>query len=155
MPNILKTFALPLVLCGLALTSTAAAQEWGVRFDKHTRHGHFSVGVGSRGVDSHGRSSYGRSRHVHGPNCMTGGNYRTVREQVWVPGRTRQVWVPAQYDYYTDRFGCAQRRMVRPGHYDYVQEPGCYEWRERRVWVPAGYSCGRAVTSSRAITRRW
>jgi hypothetical protein len=45
--------------------------------------------------------------------------------------------------------------MVRPGHYDYVQEPGCYEWRERQVWVPAGYSCGRAVTSSRAITRRW
>ncbi len=152
-----KLLALGMALFSLAPAADAAPGDWGIRVGKRTSRGGVSVHAGSRGygVDmTRGRSSRSRG-HVHGSCCnYTPGHYEDRCEQVWVPGCTEKIWVPAQIEVTYDHCGHRVERVVRPGYWDYIQQPGRYEMRQRRVWVPASYQCGGGGITSYRTSRR-
>ena len=65
------------------------------------------------------------------------GHYETRLIRVWVPGYTREEYVPPVYETRTDRCGNCYRVLVREGYVRRIEVPGYYEVREERVWVPA------------------
>lgn len=64
------------------------------------------------------------------------GHYRTVVEQVWVPGCIERRFVPPVYR--TDYNACGQpvQVMVQAGHWVNVRTPGFHRNVSRQVWVP-------------------
>ncbi len=68
------------------------------------------------------------------------GHYRITQERVFIPGYTRQVYVPARYENRCGLFGIQYRRKVSPAHYRSYREPGRYEIRTRKVWIPGSYT---------------
>jgi hypothetical protein len=50
----------------------------------------------------------------------------TPCNQVWVPARSYQVWIPAQYGY-EYRHGCRVRVLLCQGYYEWQTIPGHYE----------------------------
>lgn len=121
------------------LAAPAAAQrrtEWQIGVGQKTDHGHIGVTFGNRGVQV--SAGYGdRHRHpVYCPPPQPAGHWETRVERVWVPGPTRQVWVPPVYETRYDHCGRRYQVEVRCGYWDTIQEQGCWENRETRVWVP-------------------
>lgn len=128
----------------VAAAAPTAAQGFGVSFQRHGRHGDVSIGFETgrrhggydRGYErgyghghGHGRGPVGCNDRVWVPGC-----YETVAQQVWVPGRVRQVWCEAVYDTCYDACGRPYRRCVSQGYWKTIQEPGCYETRYVQVW---------------------
>ncbi len=64
------------------------------------------------------------------------GHYETVLERHWMPGATRQEWLPARHEWRRDRCGRPLLVLVEPGRWITVTEPGRFETRERREWIP-------------------
>lgn len=132
------------VLCGavtvlLLATSAVSAQGIGVSFGKHGKNRHVNIGIGIPiGGGHHG--------HVHTSSCQryVPGHYEMVREQAWVPGVARHVWVHPTYRTEYDHCGRAYQVQVTNGYYETVSDPGRYEWVERKVWVHEQWSrtCG-------------
>jgi hypothetical protein len=64
------------------------------------------------------------------------GRYETTCERVWIPGATRQEWLPARHEWRVDRCGRKQLVLVEPGRWITISEPGRFETRERCEWIP-------------------
>ncbi len=128
----LARLALPalLALGMLAPSATASPQkiDLGISLGKHVNLG---VTLGSA------RYPRPRARRRTSRITPSRGYWKTITEQVWVPGQRRQEWVPAAYETIYDSYGNAHKVLVREGCYRTVQDPGHYEARSRRVWVPA------------------
>jgi hypothetical protein len=133
MPGMFRTVSIVLVLMGLV--PTAASQiSIGARVSRHVSvgatFGRGGVGIGVS-LDSHRHRGH-RAPVVHHRH----GHYKHVSERVFVPGCSRQVWVPAQYGWVVDSCGHRRWGVVCAGYYRTVQEPGCWQTVTRRVWVP-------------------
>lgn len=63
------------------------------------------------------------------------GHWRTVTEQVWVPGYWQEEHVPARWGWVCDPCGHRRRVMLEPERCHRVWVEGRYECRTRRVWV--------------------
>ncbi len=134
-----------LVLALLGLVPAATAQiQIGARIGRHVSVGATvgSHGVGVRVSATPSRGAHRYDSHRHGshrpaPVHHQRGHFQTVTERVWVPGCSRQVWVPAQYGWIVDSCGHRRWGVICAGHYQTVQEPGYWKTVTRRVWVPA------------------
>ena len=84
---------------------------------------------------AYGAPNWGPGRARSQPVWIPGHEEHVAR-QVWVPGRTRQEWVPAQIETRFDWCGRPFTVCVRPGHWRTVCEPGRYETRYETIWVP-------------------
>lgn len=124
------------ILLALSAAAPAAhAQELGIGYTRRSKHGTFSVSLGSALPTCPTRGGYGvRSPYGGYP---VAGRYDTVKSKVWVPGYQRKVWIPARYETWIDACGTPRRRLVRAGHFEWIWEPGHYTVQSRRVWVPA------------------
>ncbi len=126
----LTRLALPAVLALSMLAPSATANpgkvDLGISFSNH---GGLDVRIGS--------SRYPRTRRRTSRITPSRGYWKTITEQVWVPGCSHREWVPACYETVYDSRGNAHRVLVQEGHYRTVQDPGHYEARTRRMWVPA------------------
>jgi hypothetical protein len=91
----------------------------------------------------------GRAPRLEPRRTWIPGHYEVRHERVWVPGCTRQEWVPARYEWRLDSCGRRFQILIAPGHWITVTDPGRYELREARVWVP-----GYWATDSCAAERR-
>jgi len=133
----------------LFLAPVAAAQSFEIGFGRSSHKGRnhrsSSKGFDIRVVVPIGGSCEAPAhRHHDGCKQWVPGRVEVVRERVWVPGCTRQEWVPPCYETRYDRCGNPIQVLRSPGHYRTVQDPGRYEIQERHVrhegrWV---YSCG-------------
>ncbi len=144
----------PLALLLGPLTAVASARptshglDWQLSAKKHTRLGTLRISLGNHGLRGslHApRYPLPRGPRVHHHTAACGvipGHYETRYEQVWVPGRSESVWVPAEVQVYTDAYGYRTERVIRPGHWETIQHPGHYEQRAVQVWVEARYRCG-------------
>lgn len=123
------------------LTAGAASAQAGIVFEfgKHKKHSHVGVGIG---IPLPGPTHH----HVHTHYCRryVPGHYDIVREQVWVPGCTHQIYVEAVYRTEFDHFGRAYQVLVTPAHYQTIQDQGRYDWVERKIWIPESWvmTCG-------------
>jgi hypothetical protein len=125
-PNLILSVA---ALLGLAVSAPAQFQIEGllgrhVRVSAQIGHGH-----------DHGYEHCGYGRHNKPDKHRQHGYWRTVCEQVWVPGCYRTEYVPACYGWVYD--GCGRRYwgIVAPACHRQVWVPGRYETRTRRIWV--------------------
>lgn len=136
--------ALPLALAALGLAPSAAtaapAGELVLALGK-------SRGQLNLGATVHFGSSYGhRSRSgafvgVWAPppaprRIWVPAFTEVVHERVYVPGATRQVWVPPRYGKRTDPCGRRVRVELSPGHWRTEREPGRWETVARTVHHP-------------------
>ena len=64
------------------------------------------------------------------------GHRKTVERQVWVPGKSLQVWVPPTFEQRCDPFGVFYQVQIRAGHYKTEVQPGHYEVVYETVFVP-------------------
>lgn len=120
---VLHKAALTLLLAAAPLVADASAQELSLGFGGR----HANVGVSVR---------FGRPVRYESARQWVPGRYETRREQVWVPGCTRQAWTPARYEWRIDGCGRRFQVLIAAGHWRTVSDPGHYEWREVQVWVP-------------------
>lgn len=131
-----------LVLALLGLVPAATAQiQIGARIGRHVSVGatfdSHRAGVGVRVFHGSGPHRGAYRAPVHAPrHGVATGHFQTITEQVWVPGCTRQVWVPDRYGWIVDSCGRRHWAIVCAGHYETVQEPGYWKTVTRRVWVP-------------------
>jgi hypothetical protein len=109
------------------LASRADAQGLSVSFGQRSKHGSFSLTLGS----SCARPSYVECR----PSVWVPGHFESRCERVWVPGCTRQVWVAPRYEWRNDACGRPVRVCVRTGYWTAVTDPGRYETRTTQVWI--------------------
>lgn len=112
----------------------AEAQSVGIGFKKHGKHGSIGIVIGSP--------------VRHAPYCPPAplwipGHYQNVERRVFVPGRTRQEFVPAVYEdrYYRDYCGNLrlQRVLVTPACWRTVEDPGTWQCVTERVWVEGAW----------------
>jgi hypothetical protein len=126
-----------IAVLALGFGSMATAQgPFGNSFSKFGRHS----GTGpSTGVPS-------RQSHVHCHACWkwVPAHFQTAWEKVWIPGRSRRVWVEPVYRTEFTSCGNPVQILVTPGHYQMIQEPGHFETVKKKVWVPGTwtYACG-------------
>lgn len=133
----------------LALAPEAPGQGIQIGFGKH-RHSHGSHKKSSKGFDVRvilgGGSHRHPQAHQHCDACRrwVPGHVQVVHERVWVPGCTRQVWVPPVYETRYDRCGNPIQVLRSPGHYRTVQDPGRWEMQARQIQHPGRweYVCG-------------
>lgn len=113
----------------LFCTALADGQGISFSFGKHGKHKSVGVSVGI---------PLGHHGHVHSNSCqrLVPGHYEIVREQVFVPGPVRQVWVEPVYRTVYDCHGHPHQEVVAHGHWETIQEPGRYELQDRKIWVP-------------------
>jgi hypothetical protein len=141
----LKTLALATAaLLAIGAGTEAAAQGFfgislgGHDRGRHGRHGSFGVSVAF--------PICGAPAHVHGAHCRQWipGHFEERCEQVYVPGCTRQVWMPPVYETRYTPCGTPIQVLVRAGYHQTIQEPGRYETIRRRVWVEGRWviACG-------------
>jgi len=81
--------------------------------------------------------------HCAPPSVWIPGHYEMRCEQVWVPGCTRQEWVPPCYEWRVNFCGERFQVLVRPGFWRTVVDAGRYEMRNVQVWVPGRYETPR------------
>ena len=143
----LKIVSLSLALLALGLAPAANAGSIGVA--AKTPFGKLQLSVGKRCFPApQWRSKRDRYRraHVCGRTCRTEpGYYKQVREEVWVPGDVRQVWIQPVYKTWYDDCGRARRTLIRNGYYKTVHEPGHNTYRYRKVWVPPRKVCSNII----------
>jgi hypothetical protein len=125
--SVLPAIAFP----ALALLAAPAHAGGGFEFSfgKKTKHGSFGV------TYSTGHARPVPVAHCPPPRVWVPGHYETRFQDVWVPGPSRQVWVPPVYAWRHDACGRAYQVCVRPGSWRTECAPGRYERREIRVWV--------------------
>jgi hypothetical protein len=128
MPAFSKSLALALWLSAAPLGASAQAQKLSLHVGKSNEHGRFSLTLGSASPACAPRRGPAR--------VWVAGRYETRCERVWVPGCTRQEWVPPCYEGRFDPCGRRIQVLVRAGHWRTIQEPGRHELREVQVWVP-------------------
>jgi hypothetical protein len=75
-------------------------------------------------------------RRVPAPRHEHHGHWRTVDEQVLVPGYWREEHVPPTYGWIHDACGHRRWGVVDPGGCRRVWVPARWETRCRQVWVP-------------------
>ena len=63
------------------------------------------------------------------------GHFEVLKQTVWVPGSSRQVWIAPAYATRFDACGRAYQVCSRPGHWRTITEPGRYETRRVRAWI--------------------
>lgn len=78
----------------------------------------------------------GRRSGGHDDSGRHHGHWRTISEQVHIPGFWRQECVPATYGWRRDACGRAYWGVVTPAHTHRVWVPPRCETRTRQVWVP-------------------
>ena len=102
------------------------------RYDNHRGHNSHSSNrnYSYRGHSSHGHHSH-RSYGHHGHH-----SYGYVTQRVWVPGCSKQVWVPPRYEYVRRRCGNVVRVCVSQGYYRTVQTAGYYTYKQVRTRTP-------------------
>jgi hypothetical protein len=76
------------------------------------------------------------------------GGYETVRQRVWVAGRTERVWVEPAFEWRIGPCGARVRVQLAAGHWRTIHHPGHYELRPVRVYRP-GYWIARGSCSTR------
>ena len=129
--------------CAGGLAPEAAAQRRDIAFSSNGRR---AVTVNLRLGDVNlSYSSRGRA-HRPAPRCepaprrvFVPGRWVVETRQVWVEGRTRQVWFEAVYETRYDSCGRRYTVCVRPARYETVCEPGHYESRTVEVWQPGSW----------------
>jgi hypothetical protein len=162
----IRRIGLPLTLAlGLAtLAPTASAQKYSSRSSKG---GGVSVQFGTHGVSlgaRYGRRSknssfdiavgYGAPRHYgrkyghYSPKApkvtccsYVPGQHKTVKDKVWVAGRSRRVWIAPEFHVWTDECGDLQRRRIAGGFWQTVQDAGYWKTGFKQVWVPGHSQC--------------
>ena len=136
--KIRPVLALPVLAAVLAFAPSASAQELGIAFKKK----HVSIGltVGDRCTPMHSAPvcysprPIAYERREWGPS-----HYETITEQVFVPGRQEQFYVPAVYEWRTDHCGRSFQVVVCPAHHETRCTPGHYETVTRQIWVEGGW----------------
>lgn len=134
----MKRFPLFCVAALLGVAVSAPAQR--ITIDGAIgRHLVGSVTVSARDHDhrEHGRRDRPR-RHVEPvrrPAPRLRGHWRTIEEQVLVPGFWHEQHVPPTYGWITDRCGRRHWGIVDPGGCRRVWVPARWETRTRRIWV--------------------
>ncbi len=113
--------------CGLAVLAAAVATAEPASAQRRS-HGDVRQTTSSRSTTS---------LHVQIGRGYNGGHYETRNQRVWVPGFSRQVWVPPSYAWHYDSCGNRHQVLVHAGHYRTERTPGRYETRREQVWVPA------------------
>jgi hypothetical protein len=63
------------------------------------------------------------------------GYWRTITEEVWVPGYFRQEYVPATYGWIVDSCGRRSYEVIAPACTREIWVPGRFECRTRQVFV--------------------
>ena len=141
-------FALPktcllAVLAVLAVPRTAEASDFSVSIRSSRGSSSYGAHLGSDGFGLH--VSHGRIRR--GPSAAqriyVPGHHEDVVREVWVPGQTKRVWVPPEYQVVHDSCGRRREILVRPGYWREHCEPGHFETRSERVWVPGHWKTVR------------
>ncbi len=134
--------ALPLVVAFVA--PGAQAQQLRIGFGKQGHHG--SIGV-SAGI-GFGAPVCSPPIRVQRPYCAPQpvwdpGHYQDVERRVFVPGCTRQEYVPAVFEerYWRDYCGRlhVERVEVRGAYWRTVQAPGTWKCVTERVWVEGNW----------------
>jgi hypothetical protein len=144
------SFLSPLALTFILVSPHAEAGGNGL--SAHYRNspsgGHLGVHiqVGNRGPRYTGSSAYYRRSGARSgaPTWTRGaprsrrvwipGHYEVVQRKTWVPGATRQVWVPPVYETRYDWCGRAYTVLVSAGYHRTIQDPGHWEYRNVQVW---------------------
>ncbi|MEO6708084.1 MAG: hypothetical protein ABI054_02400 [Planctomycetota bacterium] len=139
----LALLALPLVLAFSA--PSAQAQKLSIGFGKHGHHGSINVSAGIRfGAPACNPPIYCAPVHCAPQPVWVPGHYQNVERRVYVPGCTRQVYVPALYQDRVFRDYCGnthvERVMTCPATWQTVQDPGRWECVNERVWIEGGWT---------------
>jgi hypothetical protein len=133
----LTLLVLPLLLAFAA--PSAAAQEFTIGFGKHGHHG--SIGV-SAGIFL--GAPVCAPIHCAPKPIWIPGHYQIVERQVFVPGCTRKVFVPATYENRVWRDYCGQIQVVRvqtcPATWRIVQDPGRWQCVAERIWIEGSWT---------------
>lgn len=81
------------------------------------------------------RATRERSRKCDCHRVYREGFYRTVCEEVVVPGYHEKVWVPSRFETRL-QFGCHFSVKVGGGYYERIWHPESTRLIEKQVWVP-------------------
>ena len=125
---------LPLLLVS-AFASGAHAQRLSVSLGVHGQYGALGLSFGAPAPMCPAQR----------PRVWIPGRYELSCERVWIPGSSRNVWVPPVYrEHYEYPCEGGFRRRVRvlvsPGYWRTVTSPGHYESRSVRVWQPGHWA---------------
>lgn len=119
------------LFCVAALLGVAVSAPAQISFEGRIgRHVRGSVVVGHR--DHHDHRHYAPVRRMPAPPR---GHWKTVYEEVLVPGYWREEHVPPTYGWIVESCGHRRWGMVAPGGCRRVWVPARYETRARQVWV--------------------
>lgn len=146
----LRQLAFPCAVALVALIGRANAQSPRLTLGAHGKHASVGLTIGG-GSESSGlavrtswlRSGDGWSRSNHRDyraRAWIPGHFETRCQRVWVAGCSRQVWMPARYEWRYDSCGSMYRVCISVGRWSTVTDPGRYELRESRVWVAGCWS---------------
>lgn len=130
MNQTLRSAALLAVLFLAAPAARAGGFTFGV--GGHGHHGSFGIWIGESDC------------HRPPPRTWVEGTWIEVVDDVWVEGRTEQVWVEPEYATRRDACGRPILVQVRAGYWKTICRPGHFEHRTRRVWQPGHFEIARA-----------
>lgn len=135
--HVLALAALPLVVA--LVTPTAEAQTVHIGFGKKLHHG--SIGV-SAGIVL-GAPVCRPPVHAAPAPVWIPGHYQNIERRIYVPGCTRQEYVPPVFEERYWRDYCGQLHVERvqtcPAGWRTVQDPGTWKCVTERVWVEGSW----------------
>ena len=126
----------PILCVAAALAAMAPAQKLSIE----GRIGRAISGSVMVGSDHGHRHSHRHRGHVHVEPVLRAparhGHWKTVYEEVLVPGYWSDQHVPATYGWIYESCGHRRWGIVAPASCTRVWIPARYETRSRQVWVP-------------------
>lgn len=95
----------------------------------------FSVSVGS----GFGSVGFGSVSTCAPARVWVPGHWTSVRERVWIPATTNQVWCPPVYATQYDACGQPYQVMTQAGYHKTVHVPGFYDIQPVQKWVAGAW----------------
>ena len=150
--RLLLPCALALVAMGAPARAGGLAVSYAQRFGDATLslgYGH-GKGHGYGHAKGHGKiNTFGltyRRYSAHAPaKTWVAGCWKTVEQQVWVPGACERVWIDPVYRTCYDACGRPYRVLVSAGHWQTVERPGHYETKLVQVFEPGHWVSATAI----------